>query len=292
MHLAVKDVKRFYDIWFPLLDYVNKKHKLLPEFSKSVRNRTVSPEDAIVVRDVLWEDDSLREGFIAENPANLSTNDLALVKSWQHRVHDDFFISHYTKSYAVFMNDTAAYGVHGISDPIEVMTGGFAPIFVNTVLIPFEGRIIYDSIISGYNISFGSGYKHDIKEKYRNVQEQGGVITQLPPDPVPTISAVRQSNKKVLIAFRRELGRVGLSPQKMEEHKENMAAFSDNFLLNQPVPVFLLDVTSDLIHRYVETTGEKINWVSFKRFARFLRDTYRIDWDDAEDILKTIAQYQ
>lgn len=295
MNLKPHEIKRFFDIWFPLLHYVNENLQLVPSFPNQWIVDNLEQEDAMTLRNALWEHDELRERFLAENPAHLSKKDLALVESWQYRISGSFFITHYLKSFAVFMQDDLGYGVHGISEPIEYMTGRQAPIFVNTNLLPFEGRIIYDSFITGPSLTFGSGYKHSLNNTYRILQERGGVITELPHDPVPTPEIVRQSNKKTLRAFRRDLGKSGLSPQKMQEHMDNIETFSDTFLLSQPTPVFLLDITPELFDSYVEmakASKKQINWVSFKRLARFLRDTDRQNWDEAEQLLETVKSYQ
>ena len=88
MHLSESEVERFYTIWFPLLHFVNQHRKVVPSFPKEWRNANVSPEVAVPIRNALWEDDTLREAFIGENPARLSIDDLALVGSWKDRISD------------------------------------------------------------------------------------------------------------------------------------------------------------------------------------------------------------
>jgi hypothetical protein len=99
VHLAEKEVVRFYHIWFSLLHFVNQRRKVAPSFPKEWRNANVSPEVAVPIRNALWEDDALREAFIGENPARLSIDDLALVESWKHRIANDFFIFRHLKKY-------------------------------------------------------------------------------------------------------------------------------------------------------------------------------------------------
>ncbi len=36
MHLAAQNVKRFYDIWFALLYYVNQHRQIVPSFSPNM----------------------------------------------------------------------------------------------------------------------------------------------------------------------------------------------------------------------------------------------------------------
>ena len=218
MHLNESEVARFYSIWFPLLHFVNQHQKVVPSFPKEWRNAGVSPEVAVPVRDALWENDTLREAFIAENPAGLSQGNLALVESWKHRVEDNFFIFRHLKKYTVFIDGSSpanAYGVQGITGPLEEIIGPYLPIYVKAVLIPFEDRIIYDSLLSSYPIHFGGGYRRSLKETYRYIQEHGGIITRLPPDEDNAQEKAQASNKKVLTAFQKALGASGLSPNEV-----------------------------------------------------------------------------
>jgi hypothetical protein len=290
MHLNKQEAERFYTIWFQLLYYVNQHRQLVPEFPREWHNSRVAPEVALPLRDALWEDDSLREKFIEENPANLAQADLYLVESWQHRVMGDFFIYRYLKSHTVFLNSDnppRAYGVLGITSSFEEMLGDYIPVYVKAVLIPFENRIISDGLLTGYPIMFGSGYTSDLDDTYRHIQEREGVITSLSPNAQKVKKAlVQKGNKKVLQAFQKDLGESGLSPKKIEEHTQLIEDFSQAYLSIQNPPEFLLDIQVNTIQKYEKTQDKPINRVSFKRFARFLRDTGRINYEDAEDILR------
>ena len=72
------------------------------------------------------------------------------------------------------------YGVIGISNPIEEMfPSARLPVYVEAVIIPYEGKIIYDSILMPYSIRFGSGMKAGLKDDYRRIKEKYGIITVL-----------------------------------------------------------------------------------------------------------------
>lgn len=296
MHLQKNEVERFYNIWFPLLHYVNQQRNLVPSFPQVWRNANVPPEVAATVRDALWEDDALLEAFIAENPANLDVDDLALVDSWKGRISGDFFIFRHLKKYTVFIDTESpphGYGVLGIVSPIEDVVGPYLPIYAKAVLLPFEDRIIYDSLLSSYSIRFGGGYKSSLKDIYRNIQERGSLLTSLRPgDASDAVETARTANKKVLSAFQRALGKSGLSPKKIQEHTDTLTHFAEVFLLKQVSPGMLLDISQKDIESYRASATGKINLVSFKRFMWFLRDTGRMHWDEVEDLLDYLKQEQ
>lgn len=289
MHLSSEEVARFYGIWFPLLHYVNQRRKVIASFPARWHDAAVQAEDAVAVRNALWEDDTLREAFISENPASLSEQDLALVDSWKYRVADDFFVLRYLKSYTVFLaasEPVRGFGVLGVTGPIEEIIGPYLPLYVKAVLLPFGDRIIYDSLLSSYSIYFGGGVRRSLKEGYQEIQERGGVVTSLlPASETDMLARAKAGNKKLLAAFQKELGKTGVSPKMMQEHTDNIAAFADEYLLEHTPPGLLLDITQEDIAGYRQVKRGKVNRVSFKRFVRFLRDTDRMDWDQADDLL-------
>jgi hypothetical protein len=288
MHLSASEAERFYNIWFPLLHFVNQHRKLVPAFPKKRSGSPVSPEVAFPVRNALWEDDALREAFIAENPAGLPPDDLALVASWKHRVADDFFIFRHLRKYTVFIDGSSparGYGVLGITGPLEeVVPSSYLPIYVKAVLLPFENRIIYDSLLAPYPVMFGSGYKSGLNETYRDIQERSSLITRLPPDDDgESQEKVQTSNKRVLTAFQKSLGAAGLSPKMILEHAGNLEAFVSDYL--NPQKRMLLNLAQDDIQAYRDLRKGSVNLVSFKRFVWFLRDSNRMDWEEAERLL-------
>lgn len=294
MQLTPQEVERFYSIWFPLLHYVNQQQALVPSFPAQWRDATVAPEVVLPLRDALWDNDALRQAFIAENPARLPQSDLRLVESWQHRVSGNFFIFRHLKKYSIFLSGedpVRGFGVLGLTSAIEEVVGPQLPIYVKAVLLPFEDRIIYDSLLSSYPLLFGAGYRSSLNDTYRAMQERGGLITKLPPgNQSSSAESIRTSNKKVLSAFQKALGASGLGSMKIEEHISTIARFADEYLTAQSPARMLLDMTREDIEGYQKLRTDSINLVSFKRFVWFLRDTERIDWDDAERLLRAFKQ--
>lgn len=293
MHLTENEVKRFYNIWFPLLYYINQQRQLVPSFPQTWSR--VSPEFVFPLRNALWQEDGLRETFIEENPAHLAADDLALVKSWKYRVEGQFFIFRHLKKYTLFINSESparGYGVLGLTDSVESVIGPDLPIYVKAVLLPFENRVIYDSLLVPYALHFGGGYRRSLTDTYRDIQERGGIITNLSDRDDDARDRVKASNKKVLTAFQKALGQAGLSPKMIQEHTQNLTDFADSFLIKQTPSVILLDITQQDIDVYQHSGDGSINFVSFKRFVWFLRDTGRLDWDKIEDLLAYLKQKQ
>ena len=301
MRLPPQETERFYRIWFALLHYVNTQLQLVPAFPDAPGKEDVSIVVTVRLRDALWVNDALREQFITDNPAQLSAADLALVASWQYRLAGSFYIFRSLQHYTIFLSETTpahAYGVLGLVSSIEETVPLPLPVYTQAVLLPFEHHIIYDSLLTSYIVMFGPGFRHDLQERYRNIQEREGIITSL----LPENQAAREANyrtdmlarnRKVFTAFRRELRKAGLSPQTVEGHVATIADFASTILLESDPPRGVLDLTFADIEPYMRGKPGKQPLTSFKRFVRFLLSTGRIDYETAEnlyDLLKQISK--
>jgi hypothetical protein len=284
MRLPPPDTERFYRIWFALLASVNEQLHLVRRFPAKPALGSVEPEVAIKIRDALWANDAVRERFIAANPAHLSPADLALVASWQHRVAGPFVVLRSLAKYTIFLSETTpahAYGVLGLVSPIEETLPLPMPLYVEAVLLPFEGQIIYDGLLTSYPVMLGAGIRRELQELYRNLQEREGVITNLvPEEQAATLAAQRQAilarNRKVLSAFRRDRSQSGLSPQTVERHVSAIAEFAQTTLLAGDPPRGLLELTPSDLQSALQGADPTL-FTSFKRFLRFLITTGRID---------------
>ncbi len=292
MVLPPEATDRFYRIWLALLRGVNQQLHLVPSLPAESGTGTVPTADALQLRNALWADDGLRERFVADNPAGLPAADLELVAGWRYRLAGAFFIERYLKKYTVFLSATRpehAYGVLGLVSPIAEIAGPLLPVYVEAVLLPFDGQIIYDSLLTTHAVSFGPGIRASLRTTYRDAQEREGVITTLVPPAVPAtpeaVSAdAQQRATKVLSAFRQHLMRAGLSPRMAEQHMATIAAFADAALLNQEPPRGVLDLTRQDLQTYLTTIGRSANRVSFRRWLRFLAETGRLDPEVAAEL--------
>ena len=235
MQLPPEQTERFYRIWLALLHYVNEQQQLVPAFPASEeRNGLLPLSDEMRLRTALWADDGLRERFIATNPAGLSSADLAVVASWQYRRTGSFYLVRSLTKYTVFLSEDVpprAYGVLGLSTPIEELARRPLPVYVQAVLLPFEGQIIYDGLLQWYAVVFGPGIRARLNVEYRNAKAREGIITTLGPartaaDGQQGRTAILARNARILQAFRKELSSKGLSPKMVEQHAATIEDFA------------------------------------------------------------------
>lgn len=180
MKLTQEDAARFYDVFFKLIDYTNDRYQVIPGLKNTSGAMDVDPAAIMPVRDKLWESDDVINRIVADNPFCFAERELSLVASWRKRSAGDFLIYKHLKKYTVFMGNGGLYGVVGIASTIEELFPSFVlPRYSKAVLLPFEGKIIYDSLISTYNITYGSGIRKSFNEEYRELKNKAGVITTL-----------------------------------------------------------------------------------------------------------------
>lgn len=70
--------------------------------------------------------------------------------------------------------------MHGIQDPLDEVIPSYAlPRMVETILLPFKGKIIYDGLLAGYNIHFGAGIRSNLNRAYAVAKQKNRIITTL-----------------------------------------------------------------------------------------------------------------
>jgi len=115
-------------------------------------------------------------------------------------------------------NPGKLYGVIGISAPIEQILPYSLPLTVNTTLLPFNDKIIYDSFFGSNGISFGQGMMRDFFNKeFNKIKNNFGIIEKFnaggnatavtPPEkPKPPKKLVSVTKKENLRTNQRSFG--------------------------------------------------------------------------------------
>jgi len=182
--LEKNDIDLFYKLFAKLLCFVNKQAKVIqPETLSSDRFLTLPFEERIKIRDALYNRREYIDEFINnQSTQEFNSDELAILKSWKHFEKGKFFIYKHLKMHSIFLDDSGkgrAFAVSGIFDPLKEKFP-HTPVLVEAVLIPFKDRIIYDGLIRGYSIHFGSGIRAGIKSSYEKAKHSFGLITRLP----------------------------------------------------------------------------------------------------------------
>lgn len=183
MLLTREEGALFFKLHCALMQFVMEQLKGTPNLPAPRAYRSLSGEQRkAVVQSFLGRLD-LIDAFVAANPAGLPEEELGVVSSWRHLVSGRFIALRQLKKYMVLLScdqKSTAYGVIGLMDPIERVIPPPLPALIETVLLPFRGRIIYDGIVSGFNVRFGPGSRGGFEEDFRTAKLNNRIITSLP----------------------------------------------------------------------------------------------------------------
>jgi hypothetical protein len=223
--LSPQDSDAFVRLWSCIDAYVNTRTKVLPGFLTPEQLRGTKPDQLQQVRKNVWEQRTLLDEFVSENPFSLSSAELIEVQLFRHAVRGRFFVERCLKDYAVFVSAgqgaPSVYAVGGLTERIDDVlyrgSGlGYATL-VETTLVPFRGRIVWDGIVSLYNITFGPGARRGFKDAYIRAKDRGAVVLSLDPEAVkPKARVVGPDWRPVvdsIVAASSKLGRANTSLQ-------------------------------------------------------------------------------
>ncbi len=191
MLLDPQDVASFFKLHRTLMFFVNQRLKVVPdELASPEAFAALAPEVRLKVRTALLDHTELIQSFVEENPAHLTEEELAIVRSWQQLVAGKFYIFRELTKYTVFLStdkQPIAYGVLALSQPFEELVGPYLPVLTETVLLPYKGMIVYDGLLTAYRISFGPGIRRSLNESFKEAKARHGIVTSLPVSASPMV---------------------------------------------------------------------------------------------------------
>jgi len=199
MRLTEKEYYRFLRIHLSLIHFVGIEEGLIPKNMSLEKFKDTDIETKFPIRDSLYENPKYFDKFIKENSYDLSNEDLQVVDNFRHFKRGQFWLLKYLKKYSIFLDGDFAYGVLALSDPFEWFFGNNLPIMVETVLLPFEGKIVYDGLMRSSNIIIGNNIASSLNNEYNVLKAKYGLITQLPID--EKIRKLENSDETTLIAL-------------------------------------------------------------------------------------------
>ena len=83
-----------------------------------------------------------------------------------------------------------------LASPFEEVVGPYLPVLVKGVLLPINGRIIYDGLLSTYRITFGPGIRRSLNADFKRAKDTYGIITSLPEGSMPPVVKKKAPRKK------------------------------------------------------------------------------------------------
>ena len=175
--LSRSECTLFYETWYGLMGFINNRKKVINATIKPIYPNPISDEQVYKVRQVLWENPTLINDYL--DSVKLPEEKSELLKSWHdHHKKGMFFLVDYKPEYAVVIGsneqkEDRLYGVKGINRSLADAMQRELPIQLETVLLPFKNKIIYDSFMSSMPIGFAEGAKKAFREMYETALKNG-----------------------------------------------------------------------------------------------------------------------
>ncbi|MDR2368719.1 MAG: hypothetical protein LBF58_11560 [Deltaproteobacteria bacterium] len=179
----------FYTIFFNLVWHINKKHRIVRQRPKPTLTDLKAPlEEFMEVRDAMWENPAWIDEFLGDGASGTETDEQReIIADWRARfIKDTFYVVKHTAKHTIVMmrrEPVKLYAVTGISNHISLSNPSKLPFLLEMILLPFKGKIIYDSLLRSYNVSLGKGIIANLKIEYKESKKEFGIIHSLDTDP-------------------------------------------------------------------------------------------------------------
>ena len=106
-----------------------------------------------------------------------------MLSLWRDKhVKGSFLIVEYQENYAVLLGsdeegNDRLYGVKGISNSVSNAMRTRLPAIVETVLLPFKGKIVYDSYMGSYPVGLMEGALDHLGRIYEKAKESPVIVS-------------------------------------------------------------------------------------------------------------------
>lgn len=177
MTLSQEDGKLFYELWLPLLDYVNQRYHINGNAGNMATSGRIDLAIVKEISDKLWSDVGILDIYLEKHP-KMPEDERNIIRGWKRRIRGRFVAERHLKKGTIFisMENNEVYQVSGIQSSWEEMLYGVPmPVLIETTFIPFRDVIISDGLIIPYNVIMGGGIKRTMKDAYMAAKKSGQI---------------------------------------------------------------------------------------------------------------------
>ena len=156
----------FFDVMDSLLYYVNDRFRVVEGFTLDYSSPLDDVKSSLVAH-ALWENVAIIDDFVRENPYRLPQRCLDIARSWKSALPGFYTLVRYQSGRALLMSEAGVFSVCGVTYELEGEIGP-APAYVETVLLPFEGLIVYDGFLQAYDTEKTASDIQRIQDEFEN----------------------------------------------------------------------------------------------------------------------------
>jgi hypothetical protein len=173
MHLSNTQERRFFKILNSLVIFANDRLGVLGHpLGQGGTNPRSDANGFAEVLGRIWANVGVIDEFVAANPDNLNKVELALASDFRHAISTTLLLACHKDGYAHFVLDDRVYAVSGISRDIAELLPS-CPAFVKATLLPFDGAIVYDTLLRPAPIDIMPGLEDTLLRNYQLIMARG-----------------------------------------------------------------------------------------------------------------------
>lgn len=105
MRLTDAQARQYYRLWIPLLDYVNRKYRVVKELYGMTSPEGLPIQKIALISQRLWENREVIDEYLASEGKKLNAEETALVSSWKRAVHGRFIVERHLQKGSVLICD-------------------------------------------------------------------------------------------------------------------------------------------------------------------------------------------
>ncbi len=177
MTLSAEDAALFYELWLPLLDYVNSKYNVNKKLGRKANANGLDLQEVKKVANRLWDNIEVIDEYLSMKP-DMPEEHKKIVSGWKRCTRGKFIMERHLKKGAIFisMENEKVYQVSGIvSSWEEMFYGAPLPLILEAALIPFQDVIISDGLVVPYQIIIGRTMAGGFKNVYLDAKKAGKI---------------------------------------------------------------------------------------------------------------------
>lgn len=181
MMLSKEDGQLYYELLFPLLDYVNKKYRVRRKIKKMENVPSMALGDIKAVANRLYENVTVIDEYLSAHD-EIPEENKKIIEGWKKCFSGRFIMERHLKrgSILISIGDEKVYQVAGIKSTLEEMFRyAPMPLIVETTLLPFRDVIITDGVIMPYNVIIKGSMVQTLKDIYKKAKKNGKIVNSL-----------------------------------------------------------------------------------------------------------------
>ncbi len=180
MTLTDIEYKTFLKIHIDFLFFVGQKSKIIDDKMNFKKFVDTDFSVKLKCRDFFLNNSELLDDYLTTNFDKLTTEQISILIGFKKTITSDFVIFKCLTNNAIFIDtkDNTFYAVKALGDSFDHFFDRF-PVLVQTTLLPFKDKIVYDGFIRPTGIHFGSGMTSTMKEDYKIAKINNQILTTI-----------------------------------------------------------------------------------------------------------------